>query len=68
MNAGTSWTKLSSGTTKELYSIEFSSAQTGYACGRGFEIIKTTNGGADWEKINHGKPAPGDEALLALSA
>ena len=45
---GSTWTPQSSGTTKNLWSINFVDANTGYAVGEHGIIIKTTNGGNTW--------------------
>jgi len=45
IDGGITWTKLSSGTTNNLFSIFFSDYNTGYAVGGRGTILKTTNGG-----------------------
>lgn len=42
-NSGSSWTLMSSGTTTELFDVDFTSATTGYAVGNG-RIQRTVNG------------------------
>lgn len=42
------WYTQQSGTTDPLYDIEFINRNTGWACGDGGYIIKTTNGGINW--------------------
>lgn len=44
------WEQQNSGTTKSLYSLYFTSADTGYAAGNEI-ILKTNNGGANWTTI-----------------
>jgi hypothetical protein len=44
-NGGTTWTRLSTGTTNNLYSGFFTDLSTGYAVGFGGTILKTSNGG-----------------------
>jgi photosystem II stability/assembly factor-like uncharacterized protein len=39
---------MNSSANHDLYSIHFTDATTGYAVGDNGTIIKTTNGGADW--------------------
>jgi photosystem II stability/assembly factor-like uncharacterized protein len=48
INAGTNWTKLSSGTSNNLMSVCFTDANTGYAVGASGTILKTVNGGTNW--------------------
>jgi photosystem II stability/assembly factor-like uncharacterized protein len=56
INAGSNWTPmLESG--PDLYSIYFADALTGYACGSGGEIIKSTNGGTGWLSQTSGTTA-----------
>ncbi|HAY33580.1 MAG TPA: YCF48-related protein [Ignavibacteria bacterium] len=42
------WFTQQSGTTNPLYDIEFINDKTGWSCGDGGYIIKTTNGGENW--------------------
>jgi photosystem II stability/assembly factor-like uncharacterized protein len=42
------WVTLNSGTTENLYSIHFTSSDTGFAAGAYGTILKTTNGGVSW--------------------
>ncbi len=42
------WYVQQSGTTSALYDIEFINKSTGWCCGNGGYIIKTTNGGENW--------------------
>ncbi|MBV6479902.1 MAG: Ycf48-like protein [Ignavibacteria bacterium] len=42
------WFTQQSGTTAALYDIEFINDKTGWCCGDGGYIIKTTNGGENW--------------------
>ena len=46
--AGAQWFTQQSGTTSALYDIEFINDKTGWCCGDGGYIIKTTNGGMNW--------------------
>lgn len=43
-----SWTPLQSGTSASIYSIYFLNGNTGWFCGSGGVISKTTNGGTNW--------------------
>lgn len=42
------WVLTSSGNGFDIFSMSFPSASTGYVCGYGNFLHKTTNGGADW--------------------
>lgn len=42
------WYTQHSGTTAALYDMEFINRNTGWICGTGGTIIKTTNGGTNW--------------------
>jgi len=44
----TGWFSLNSGTTKRLYSVYFTNANTGYAVGDGGTILNTSNIGSNW--------------------
>ena len=48
------WQQLNSGTYASLYSLYFTSSDTGYAVGSGVIIIKTTDGGNHWKNQNSG--------------
>jgi photosystem II stability/assembly factor-like uncharacterized protein len=43
------WIPQNSGTTKTLHSVYFTDANTGYAVGDSGTILKTTNGGTNWD-------------------
>jgi hypothetical protein len=45
INGGTNWTAQTSGTIINLWSVYFTSFDTGYAVGEAGTILKTTNGG-----------------------
>ncbi len=45
------WVVQTSGITANLYDVEFINRYTGWACGRGGKILKTTNGGINWMNI-----------------
>ncbi len=45
-----SWTKLSKGDNTFLNDVFFISKDTGWACGQGGKIFKSTNGGLNWSK------------------
>lgn len=53
-----------SGTTKNLYSVEFGDSLTGYAAGGGGTILKTSNGGISWNELSSGTTV----ALRGISA
>ena len=48
------WYVQQSGTTNPLYDIEFINRSTGWSCGDGGYIIKTTNGGENWIQQGEG--------------
>jgi photosystem II stability/assembly factor-like uncharacterized protein len=48
------WITLNSGTSQNLNSIYFTDSQTGYACGAGGTVIKTTNAGQSWAPLVSG--------------
>ncbi len=48
------WFTQQSGTTSALYDIEFINKNTGWCCGDGGYIIKTTNGGENWIRQGFG--------------
>ncbi len=54
---GQNWTQLSSGISVDLYSIKFTSTDTGYVVGGNGTILKTTNGGSTWLPQNSGTTA-----------
>lgn len=54
--ARSQWFTQQSGTTNALYDIEFINDKTGWCCGDGGYIIKTTNGGTDWIQQSNGVP------------
>lgn len=56
-SAGAQWVTQNSGTTANLYDIEFLNRNTGWALGDGGTVIKTTNGGINW--VNSPNPAAG---------
>jgi hypothetical protein len=47
-NGGINWISQISGTTNELYRVQFTDVNTGYVVGTYGDIIKTTNGGLNW--------------------
>jgi photosystem II stability/assembly factor-like uncharacterized protein len=47
-NGGTNWSKQTSGTTNDLFSVYFTDANTGYIVGDTGLILKTTNAGTNW--------------------
>ncbi|MFH0867226.1 MAG: YCF48-related protein [Bacteroidota bacterium] len=48
------WVQQTSGVTSSLNSIYFTDANTGYTCGDGGIILKTTNGGTNWNSLTSG--------------
>jgi len=53
-NGGTTWTLQNSGTTNNLYSVNFLVANTGWAVGQNGTILNTNNGGSNWISQNSG--------------
>ena len=56
-NCFSQWFIQNSGTTNALYDIEFINKNTGWCCGDGGYIIKTTNGGTNWIQQTNGVPS-----------
>lgn len=50
-DGGVTWTRQSRGTTQPLLAISLVDAQTGTAVGASGTILRTTDGGAHWQKI-----------------
>lgn len=50
LDAGATWTVLTSGTSNDLQSVWFTSASTGWIAGNGGVVLKTVNGGASWAR------------------
>lgn len=51
-DGGETWQETSPAGIRELISISFISADNGWACGRGSEVLKTSNGGYTWNVIS----------------
>lgn len=51
LNVYSQWTKITSGTTKNLKAVSFADNLNGYAVGDGGQILKTTDGGGSWNVI-----------------
>src|SRR5438552_14532981 len=47
----TGWYQQVSNTNNTLYSVQFLDNNTGYACGNSGIILKTTNGGVNWNIV-----------------
>jgi photosystem II stability/assembly factor-like uncharacterized protein len=47
-DAGATWAPRTSGTTADLHSVWFTSADVGWAAGSGGALMKTVNGGTTW--------------------
>jgi photosystem II stability/assembly factor-like uncharacterized protein len=61
-SGGNTWVPQSGGTTKELRSVYFIDANTGWAVGDSGTILKTTNGGSAWLP----QTSPTTEELLSV--
>jgi photosystem II stability/assembly factor-like uncharacterized protein len=46
------WSPQISGTTAKLWQVQFVDMDNGYVCGDSGIVLKTTNGGIDWESAN----------------
>jgi len=65
VDSGQNWSLVAHGlTTKNLYTIDFSSNLVGYAAGVGLTLLKTTDGGTTWTDIRSNLPT----ALLEYTA
>ena len=53
-NGGTNWISQTSGTTIDLFSVNFLDQNTGWAVGEIGTILKTTNGGTNWTSQTSG--------------
>jgi photosystem II stability/assembly factor-like uncharacterized protein len=53
-NSQNLWVSQSSGTSEFLTSVFFITADTGYVCSEGGKILKTTNGGNNWNQVGVG--------------
>jgi photosystem II stability/assembly factor-like uncharacterized protein len=53
-SANAQWTAQASGTTNDLYSINFVDSNLGFAVGERGTILKTTDGGTNWIRQNSG--------------
>ena len=51
--ANAQWVQQYTGTTANLYDIEFLNRYTGWCVGAGGTCLKTTNGGTNWVQMNH---------------
>ena len=48
------WESQISGTSNQLFSVNFTNSNTGFAVGISGTILKTTNGGTNWENQQSG--------------
>jgi photosystem II stability/assembly factor-like uncharacterized protein len=51
-NAQINWTEQTSGTSNDLFSIQFLDADNGYAVGESGTVLKTTDGGLNWTNVS----------------
>ena len=61
------WTALSSGTTADLYAIDFLNATHGVAVGNNSTILLTTDGGSSWTAANTGEIKADFRSVLMIS-
>jgi photosystem II stability/assembly factor-like uncharacterized protein len=74
-NGGINWDSVPSGTTNDLYSVQFLNANTGFmaggtrnASGTNGVVIKTTNGGTSWDTLNYDNAHNNTGGIFALDA
>ncbi len=63
------WTKLNTGTTKDIYDMYFHSPDTGYIVGEDYLFKKTTDGGQTWKDLptpTTGEKAGNNGAIIAI--
>jgi photosystem II stability/assembly factor-like uncharacterized protein len=67
VNADT-WNQISSGTQKKLNTIDFPSSSVGYIGGNDSLLLKTTDGGVTWQKLNFSGITflPGGEHIINM--
>ncbi len=53
LNAQSTWNVINSGTTKKLNTIDFPTPLIGYIGGDDSLLLKTTDGGRNWTKVNY---------------
>jgi photosystem II stability/assembly factor-like uncharacterized protein len=53
LSVNAQWVQQYTGTTANLYDIEFLNRYTGWCVGTGGTCLKTTNGGINWIQMNH---------------
>ena len=63
INVNAQWVQQYTGTTANLYDIEFLNRYTGWCVGTGGTCLKTTNGGINWIQMNH---PVGTKPLIAV--
>jgi photosystem II stability/assembly factor-like uncharacterized protein len=61
----TQWTKRTSGSTANLYAVDFVDTANGWAVGTGGTILRTTNGGSTWTR-GASVPGLGDKLLSGV--
>ena len=57
-DAGTTWTKRSSGTREDLFCVRFADDLNGWAVGEKGTIVASNDGGATWQPRDSGTAAP----------
>ncbi|MCK6618900.1 MAG: T9SS type A sorting domain-containing protein [Calditrichaceae bacterium] len=62
--AQSGWNSLNSGVGNDLYAVHFINPDSGYVAGAGGTVLRTTNGGANWENVS---PAGVSEDLNGIS-
>ncbi|MGJ8683258.1 MAG: YCF48-related protein [Nonlabens sp.] len=51
IDGGTTWTTLTSGTTRDIYDVFFIDNNIGFACGASLTFLKTIDGGTTWQPV-----------------
>lgn len=62
-----SWQQQNSGTSVDLYAVQFLDANNGFACGASGTVLKTTDGGVNWTDVSPASTQP-MQALSFVSA
>ena len=58
------WIDVDSGVSADLFDITFASPSVGWAAGQAGTVLRTTDGGATWQRFS----VPTDEDLVRISA
>ena len=64
-DGGATWTRIKTGVTYDLFSIDFVDASMGMACGEYGTILKTSDGGTTWTLLDTGTTADLNGIILS---